>query len=79
MRAYLVAAQPQGSIVKFVIASTQSDARSKRNELVSDLGIKKNDITIEEIDIPTSKNDMLDFINEQICMSYECGSNANKE
>lgn len=79
MRAYLVSAQPQGSTVKFLIASTQADAKEKRDELVDDLGIKKKDVNIEEIEIPNSKQELLDFINEQITEAYECGVNASQD
>lgn len=79
MRAYLVSAQPQGSTVKFLIASTQADAKEKRDELVDDLGIKKKDVNIEEIEIPNSKQKLLDFINEQITEAYECGANASQD
>lgn len=79
MRAYLVSAQPQGSTVKFLIASTQADAKEKRDELVDDLGIKKKDVNIEEIEIPNSKQELLDFINEQITEAYECGANASQD
>ena len=79
MRAYLVSAQPQGSTVKFLIASTQADAKEKRDELVDDLDIKKKDVNIEEIEIPNSKQELLDFINEQITEAYECGANASQD
>lgn len=76
MRAYLVSAQPQGSIVKFTIASTQADAKGKRDALIDELGVKKKDCNIEEIEIPNSKQELLEFINEQIVEAYECGVNS---
>lgn len=79
MRAYLVSAQPQGSIVKFTIASTQADAKEKRDALMDELGVKKKDCNIEEIEIPNSKQELLEFINEQISDAYECGANAPRD
>lgn len=74
MRAYRVSAQRDGVILKFMIAATQSDAKNKRKELMDSLSIKKNDVVIEEIEIPTSKHDLLDYINEQIGDAYYCGA-----
>lgn len=79
MRAYLVSAQPQGSIVKFSIASTQADAKEKRDALIDELGVKKKDCNIEEIEIPNSKQELLEFINEQIAEAYECGVNSPRD
>lgn len=79
MRAYLVSAQPQGSIVKFLIASTQADAKEKRDELIDELDVKKKDCNIEEIEIPNSKQELLEFINEQISDAYKCGANAPRD
>jgi hypothetical protein len=43
--------------------STQADARAKRDELVDQLGCKKKDVEIEEVEVPVSKADLLEFIN----------------
>lgn len=59
MRCYLV----KGSGAKRY-AATQADSRAKREELVSLLGCKKKDVDITEVEVPTSKADLLEFINE---------------
>lgn len=43
--------------------STQADARTKREELVELIGCKKKDVEIEEVEVPVSKADLLEFIN----------------
>jgi hemoglobin-like flavoprotein len=45
-------------------AATNADARTKRDELVEQLGCKKKDVEIEQAEVPTAKADLLDFINE---------------
>lgn len=44
-------------------AGTRADARTKRDELVEQLGSKKKDIKIEQVEVPTAKAELLDFIN----------------
>jgi hypothetical protein len=44
-------------------AATNADARTTREELVEQLGVKKKDIEIEQTDIPVAKADLLEFIN----------------
>lgn len=45
-------------------AATNADARTKRDELVEQLGCKKKkDVKIEQTDIPVAKVDLLEFIN----------------
>lgn len=74
MRAYQVSVQPNGEIIRFAIAASQADARVKRDELISDMeGIKKKDVTIEEIEIPSGKSDLIEFINGTISDAYDCG------
>lgn len=58
MRCYLI----QAAKVKRY-ASTQADARDKRDDLVGCLGCKKKDVEIGEIEISTTKSELLDFIN----------------
>jgi hypothetical protein len=43
--------------------STQADAHAKRDALVDKLGCKKKDVEIEEVEVPVSKADLLEFIN----------------
>lgn len=45
-------------------AATNADARSTRDELVEQLGCKKKDVEIEQVDVPTAKAELLGFINE---------------
>lgn len=45
-------------------AATNADARTKRDELVEQLGCKKKDVEIEQTDVPVAKAELLDFINE---------------
>lgn len=58
MRCYLV----QGSGRKRY-AGTQADARSTRNTIVEETFCKRTEVTIEEVDVPTAKAELLDFIN----------------
>jgi hypothetical protein len=45
-------------------AATNADARNKREELVEQLGCKKKDVEIAQVEVPTAKAELLDFINE---------------
>ncbi len=44
-------------------AATNADARATRDELVEQLGCKKKDIEIEQVEVPTAKAELLEFIN----------------
>lgn len=44
-------------------AGTQAQVREIRQTFVNDYGVKKKDVEVEEVDIPTGKQDLLDFIN----------------
>jgi len=44
-------------------AGSQSDATKTRMALADQHGLKKLDIEIEEVDIPTSKTELLPFLN----------------
>jgi len=44
--------------------ATQADARAKRDELMEKFGVKKSACTIEEVEIPMAKAELLEFINE---------------
>lgn len=44
-------------------ASTNADARATRDQLVEQLGVKKKDVDIEQVDVPTAKAELLEFIN----------------
>jgi len=43
--------------------STNADAKDKRTELMAVLGVKKKDITIEQVEVPADKAGLLEFIN----------------
>ena len=45
-------------------AATNADARTTRDELVEQLGCKKKDVEIEQVEVPTAKAELLEFINE---------------
>lgn len=79
MRAYRVSAQPDGTVLKFKVAGSQADAKIKRDELIEELGVKKKDVIIEEIDIPTSKAELLDILNEHLEEAYEYGQNSQDD
>lgn len=66
MRAYKVTADVEDgekmtTVTKF--AGTQADARAARQALVDEHGVKKKDVSLDEVEIPTAKSDLLDFIN----------------
>jgi hypothetical protein len=44
-------------------ASTNADAKTTRDELVEQLGAKKKDIEIKQVDVPVAKAELLEFIN----------------
>lgn len=59
MRCYLV----QGGGRKRY-AATNADATATRNDIVEATGVKKKDVTIEQVEVPVAKSDLLEFINE---------------
>lgn len=58
MRCYLVTAP---GITRY--GSTNADAREIREKLVDKTGVKKKDITIEQVEVPADKAGLLEFIN----------------
>lgn len=58
MRCYLV----QGGGRKRY-ASTNAVASATRNTIIAETGAKKKDVTIEQINIPVAKAELLEFIN----------------
>lgn len=44
-------------------AGSQADMRIQRQNLVDLSGAKKSDFSVEEVDIPTGKGPLLDFVN----------------
>lgn len=59
MRCYLVQA-----LTNKRYAATNADAKVKRDEIMAKLGCKKKDVEIEQVEVPTSKTELLDFINK---------------
>jgi hypothetical protein len=64
MRAYQVTAADGDTTLATRYGSTQADARAKCDELVEQFNVKKSAVTIEEVEIPTAKADLLEFIND---------------
>jgi len=50
-------------------AGSQGDATKARMALSDEHGLKKLSIEIEEVDIPTSKTELLPFLNELAAMA----------
>lgn len=53
-------------------AGTQGDASSTRKELCSEhgLGPRSSEVTIEQVEVPTDKAGLLEFLNEQEDAAY---------
>lgn len=64
MRAYKVVAAEGDVTLGFRFGSTQANAKEQRDELVTQFAIKKSAVTIEEVEIPVAKAELLAFINE---------------
>lgn len=64
MRAYKVTASDDEGVLGTRYAGTNALARETRDQLVVQFGVKKKDVVIEDEDIPTSKNELFEFINE---------------
>lgn len=69
MRAYEVQALDGDDLLGKRFGATQADARDKRDELVELFGIKKSACTIDEVEIPVAKAELLEFINELAAVS----------
>jgi hypothetical protein len=59
MRCYLV----QGGGRKRY-AGTNADASAVRNTIVEEMGVKKKDVDIVQVDISLAKHELLEFINK---------------
>lgn len=72
MRAYKVSATVEECsddgrphvVTKF--AGTQADARTARQAIVDEHGVKKKDVALDEIEIPTDKAGLLGFVNNLV-------------
>jgi hypothetical protein len=49
--------------VRTVFAGSQSEAAGLRKQLVSEGGYKRADITTTEVDVPTDKKGLLEWLN----------------
>lgn len=63
MRVYKVEATI-GVTVATRYGSTAADGKVKRDELMAKFGASKKEMTVEQVEIPTAKADLLLFINE---------------
>jgi len=71
MRAYKVTTateEQDGQGVSVLTTHTQfagsmAEVRAVRDTYVEELGVKKKDVDVEEVDIPTSKTELLPFLN----------------
>ena len=45
---------------------TQSDSKKARMELAEEHGLKKTEVEIEEVEVPTNKPGLLAFLNENL-------------
>lgn len=61
MRAYRVAVGD-----KFVFTANQTLAREERQSLEKEAGAKRGSGTVEEVEIPSGKEDLLTWINELV-------------
>lgn len=59
-------------------AATNADARTTRDDLVEQLGCKKKDIEIEQVEVSTGKAELLEFINE-LCAKADKGDESEAE
>ena len=62
MKAYLIQADTEdGSCIR--VAGTGADARAFRQSMVDNLSVKKKDVKIANINVGTSKGDLIELIN----------------
>lgn len=61
MRCYKIYVEDDVSVTR--VAGTMAAARQARQEIVDAGNYKKKEIGIEEIDVPTKKDELLEYIN----------------
>lgn len=72
MRAYKVVGHvPNGDIPETThdrtrFAGTQADARNEKQALMNDYDLKRSAVEIKEVEIPTAKAELIEFINELV-------------
>lgn len=62
MRLYRVSLPTEGKLIQG-FAGSQADASKARQTLVDKFNVKKSLVTIEEVDVPTNKAGLLDYLN----------------
>ena len=65
MRAYEVYVVVDGKTIKGY-AGTQGEAKTARQTLVDNHGVKKSSVSITDVDIPTDKAGLLAFVNKLV-------------
>lgn len=69
MRAYKVSctvADGDDDVDHFIYAGTGADAKFRQKDYMAQHGVGKDDVKIEEVDIPTAKDGLLAFVNNLI-------------
>ncbi len=61
MRAYKISAVGDGKPLGF--GGSQAHAREVRDQVMARKELRKKDLQIEEVEVPTGKTDLLEFIN----------------
>lgn len=65
MRCYQIeATSKEGTLLATRVAGTNALARTQRDELMDTYGLKKSQVTIEQIEVPVSKEALLEHLNE---------------
>lgn len=59
MRAYRI-----GAPSAFRFAGSQSDASKQKTELMETFSLKRTQVSVEEIEVPTDKVGLLEFLNK---------------
>lgn len=63
MKAYIVEAKKGDTVFGTRYAGTAALSKSTRDELVESFNLRKKDVSIGDCEIPTSKAELLEFIN----------------
>lgn len=63
MRAYAVTAQPDGYPTRLRYVGSQDEASKLRQAWMKELGLKLRVISIDTVDIPSTKPDLLAYLN----------------
>lgn len=63
MRLYKTTATRDGDVRQTLWAGSQAAAAADRKSLVSDAGFKRNEVNTEEVEVPTNKTGLIQFLN----------------